>query len=43
MADRTTYKNRSFGMLLFGLAVILVINLVGNSFFHRWDLTKEKR
>jgi len=43
MADKNTYKNRSFAMLLFGLAVILVINLVGNSFFHRWDLTKEKR
>jgi len=43
MADVNTYKKRSFRILLVGLAAIFLLNLAGNRFFHRWDLTKEKR
>ncbi|WP_348811098.1 gliding motility-associated ABC transporter substrate-binding protein GldG [Flavobacterium maritimum] len=39
----TTSKKNNLKSLLITLAVLLVLNLIGSAFFHRFDLTKDKR
>lgn len=39
----TTSKKNNLKSLLITLAVLLVLNLIGSTFFHRFDLTKDKR
>lgn len=39
----TTAKKRNLKSVLITLAVLVVINIIGNSFFHRFDLTKDHR
>ena len=39
----TTSKKNNLKSLLITLAVLLVLNLTGSAFFHRFDLTKDKR
>lgn len=36
-------KKRNLKTVLITIAILLVINLIGNSFFHRFDLTKDHR
>jgi gliding-associated putative ABC transporter substrate-binding component GldG len=38
-----TFKKNNLKSLLILVAVVLVLNLIGGSFFHRFDLTKDKR
>jgi gliding-associated putative ABC transporter substrate-binding component GldG len=38
-----TFKKNNLKSLLILFAVLLVLNLIGGSFFHRFDLTKDKR
>jgi ABC-2 type transport system permease protein len=43
MAGWNTYKRKSLVSLLAGLVLFALINLLAGRYFHRWDLTKEKR
>jgi gliding-associated putative ABC transporter substrate-binding component GldG len=36
-------KNKNLKNVLFIIAILLIVNGIGNSFFHRFDLTKDKR
>jgi len=38
-----TAKKNSLKSVIIIIAVLLILNLIGNSFFHRFDLTKDKR
>ena len=38
-----TAKKNNLKSVVIIIAVLLIINLIGNSFFHRFDLTKDKR
>ena len=38
-----TAKKNSLKSVVIIIAVLLILNLIGNSFFHRFDLTKDKR
>ncbi len=39
----TTFKKNNLKSVLIILAVVVVANVIGSSFFHRFDLTKDKR
>ncbi len=39
----TTSKKNNIKSLLIAVAVLLVLNIIGDYFFHRFDLTKDKR
>ncbi|WP_158729164.1 MULTISPECIES: gliding motility-associated ABC transporter substrate-binding protein GldG [unclassified Flavobacterium] len=39
----TTSKKKNLKSVLIILAVVLIVNAIGSSFFHRFDLTKDKR
>ncbi|MFA9189593.1 gliding motility-associated ABC transporter substrate-binding protein GldG [Flavobacterium magnesitis] len=36
-------KKRNLQSVLITLAILIILNLIGNSFFHRFDLTKDNR
>ncbi len=36
-------KNKNLKNLLFTISILLIVNGIGNYFFHRFDLTKDKR
>jgi gliding-associated putative ABC transporter substrate-binding component GldG len=38
-----TFKKNNLKSLLILIGILLVLNLIGGSFFHRFDLTKDKR
>ena len=38
-----TAKKNNIKSVAITIAVLLLLNLIGNSFFHRFDLTKDKR
>ncbi|MFV7235652.1 gliding motility-associated ABC transporter substrate-binding protein GldG [Flavobacterium sp. ZB4R12] len=39
----TTSKKKNLKSVLITIAVLLLLNVIGSSFFHRFDLTKDKR
>ena len=39
----TPIKKSNLKTLLITIAILLVVNGIGNQFFHRFDLTKDKR
>ncbi|MDO8315928.1 MAG: gliding motility-associated ABC transporter substrate-binding protein GldG [Flavobacterium sp.] len=39
----TTSKKNNLKSVLITLAIVVLLNVIGNSFFHRFDLTKDKR
>ena len=39
----TASKKNNLKSVLIILAVVLLLNAIGNSFFHRFDLTQDKR
>jgi gliding-associated putative ABC transporter substrate-binding component GldG len=38
-----TFKKNNLKSLLILIGILLILNLIGSSFFHRFDLTKDKR